>query len=430
MFAQPALTSVNPTIAYAPAETLSNGVAGADWWQPYATALPLQGVDIVARQGVASVEIANAALPSLPGLSARMTIASLIVDHGEGTRYSAEVLHLTTSGAAFMTTVPFGADPQFLPTPQGTLPTSVLSGQRETIAGLRAAFHVAPLVGLDGLVEVGRSWYDADNVAMPGTAHPGGYYHLGFTRTAGRATAMVDFYRMEPRYATAILPYGIPENQWSAAFAWPGQWLKSNYQLIDNSVLGVNRQGYRLRYNVDKGAVEWHVEYTDLRQIDPESTVTSQYTGFVDGYYLPQLPANVTYGRQRRYGLWIAWHPRFGDLTLDVVDDRLYRPAIVPTDQVSYVVPQAVLTYSRHFSPNVVAAIGLGRYGMQGVFSEPISFAERRAFVGAEIQQSPRSSTLISFRRTSFSGTSTFPTSPLSPDFIGSALIVEQRYHF
>jgi hypothetical protein len=429
VFAQPAITSVNPAIAYAPAETLSNGLAGSDLWQPYATALPLLGADIVARRGIVTLEMSNAALPALPGTPARLTMGSLVFDHGEGTQYTAQVLHVTTSGATFVTSVPFGADPQFTPTPQGILPTSSLSGQRETIAGLRAAFHLAPGLGIDGIAELGRSWYDASPVARPGTEAPGGYYHFGLTRARRRVTASIDLYRMEPRYATAILPYGVSENQWSAAFAWPGQWLKSNYQLIDNSVLGVNRQGYRLRYFVDIGPLEVHLEYTDLHQIEPETTITATQSGFVDGYYLPQLPDAATFGRQRRYGFWVAWHPAFGDVSLDVVDDALSRPhaAAHPEDQVSYDVPQAVLTYSRHISPTMVGAIGLGRYAMKGVFSSPIDFAERLFFAGVEIRETPKASLLISFRRTAFSGITTFPASPRSPDFTGSLLVVEQR---
>ena len=106
------------------------------------------------------------------------------------------------------------------------------------------------------------------------------------------------------------------------AFAWPGQWLKSNYQLIDNSELGVNRQGYELRYYLDGGPFEMHAQYTDLRQIEPETTETSTQAGFVDGYYLPQLPNQATFGRQKRYAFWTAWHPAFGDLSLDIVDDH------------------------------------------------------------------------------------------------------------
>lgn len=430
VFVEPALTSVNPAIAFAPAESLSSGLAGSDVWQPLSSTLQLDGLDVVGKRGITTLELSDAALPTLPGTSARATIGSLVFDHGEGTRYSLEILHAATGGAPFTTTVPFGADPTYLTTPQGVLPTSVLSGQQQTIVGLRTAFHLMPAWNLDAVTEIGRSWYDAQNVALPGTAAPGGYYHLGFVKTFGRATASLDLYRMEPRYATMILPYGVPENQWAVAFAWPGQWLKSNYQLIDNSVLGVNREGYRLRYFVDKGRFEWHTEFTDLRQIDPETTVTAEETGFVDGFYLPQLPADATLGEQKRYAFWSAWHPSFGDLTLDVVDDQLSRPWVVAIDSVAYDVPQAVLTYARHVSPNVEGAVGLGRYAIDGTFAEPIDFAQRLFFAGAIVKESAQASMLVSFRRTAFSGMTTFPASPLSPDFTGSLVLVEQRYQF
>jgi hypothetical protein len=431
VFAQPALTSVNPAIAYAPAESLNSGLAGTDLWQPDASALPLDGIDVVGKRDDATLELTNAALPALPGEGARLTMGSFVIDHGEGTRYSVQLLHAATSGTPFVTTVPFGADPTFTLYPQGVLPTSMLSGQEETIAGARAAFHLMPAIALDGLVEIGRSWYNAAPVARPGTQSPGGYYHLGFTKTHNRATAMFDVYRMEPRYATMILPYGAPENQWSAAFSWPGQWLKSNYQLIDNSTLGVNRQGYRARYALDGGPFEVHLEYTDLHQIDPETTLTATQVGFVDGYYLPQLPNAATFGQQKRYGFWAAYHASFGDLTLDIVDDTLYRP-FAPDhveDRVSYEVPQAVATYSRHLRSNVVFATGLGRYAIKGTFSEPLDFSERLFFTGIELREG-KASTLLSFRRTAFAGITTFPASSASPDFTGSMLILEQRYRF
>lgn len=429
VFAQPALTNVNPAIAYAPAETLSNGLAGSDAWQPLSNALPLQGADLIAKDGSATLELTRADLPALPGESARVSIGSIVLDRGEGTRFSAEVVHASTGGIAFLTTVPFGADATFASYPQGILPTSMLSGQEQTIAGLRGAFHILPAAGFDGLVEIGRAWYASSLAARPGTSAPGGFYHAGLVHAHGRVTASLDFYRMEPRYATMILPYGAPENQWSVAFAWPGQWLKSNYQLIDNSVLGVNRQGYRLRYFVDRGPFEIHLEYTDLHQIDAETTVSALQTGFIDGYYLPQQPAAATFGRQKRSALWAGWHPAFGDLTLDVVDDTLYRPFLAghPEDAVSYEVPQAVLTFARHVSPSVVASTGIGRYALKGTFSEPLDFSQRLFFAGVEMAQTPRASLLVTFRRSSAGGITTYPAVPTSPDFTGSTIVVEQR---
>jgi hypothetical protein len=294
---------------------------------------------------------------------------------------------------------------------------------------LRGAFAVSPYYAVDGLVEIGRAWYDSARAAMPGTTKPGGFYHAGLIKTQGRVTASFDYYRMEPRYASMILPYGIPENQWSAAFAWPGQWLKSNYQLVDNSVLGINRQGYRFRYYVDKGPLEVHLEFTDLHQIEPETRFTAEQEGFVDGFYLPQVPGYATFGQQKRVALWTAWHPSFGDLTLDLVDDELYRGYAVahPEDRVSYSVPQGVIAYARHVSPNVVASAGLGRFAIEGAFDEPLDFAQRVFLAGVEVKQSTTTSLLVSWRRSTFSGLSTAPLAGVSPDYAASLLTVEQR---
>ncbi|MGB6517051.1 MAG: hypothetical protein WBE79_00945 [Candidatus Cybelea sp.] len=428
VFIAPLLTSINPAIAYAPAETLSSGLAGSDDWQPFSTQLPLDGADLFAKKGIATLELTTGALPSLAGASSRVTIGSLVFNHGEGTTYTAQVVHATTSGASFLTGAAFGANPHFFPTPQGMLASSTLSGQQQTIAGASASVHVMPRWNLDGTVEIGRAWYDAQNVAMPNSARPGGYYHVGFVKTLGRATASIDAYRMEPTYATIVLPYGVPENQWGAAWAWPAPWLGSSFQLVDNSVLGVNRQGYRLRYFVDGGPLEVRLEYANFAQIEATTTATAQQTGFVGGYFPVELPPNATLGRQERYGLWIAWHPRFGDLTLDVIDDQFWRPAAVPLDRVALDIPQTVLTYSRHFSPRLVWATGIGRYTMNGTFSEPVSFHHDMFFVGAIFKQTAQASILATFRRNALDGISSYPPMPTSPNFTGSQLIVEQRY--
>jgi hypothetical protein len=428
VFTQPPLTSVNPAIAYAPAETLSSGLPGSDDFTPLESQLPLDGADILAKNGIASFELTSAALPSPPGLSARATIGSLVSDHGEGTRYAVEALRATTSGTSFETPVSFGADPHFFDTPQGVLTTSTLSGQQQTIIGASASVHVMPNWNLDGIAEIARAWYDAQGVAMPGTSKPGGYYHVGLLKTFGRATAAIDAYRMEPRYATIVLPYGIPENQWGAAWAWPAPWLGSSYQLVDNTVVGVDRQGYRLRYFLDKGPIEVHLEFANLWQIDPSTSVTVQQMGFVGGYFPTQLPWHATLGRQKRYGFWTTWHASFGDLTFDFIDDELARPWVIPSDNVALDVPQAVLTYSRHFSPSVILATGIGRYAMIGTFSEPVDFAQRTFFAGAIVKETAKASILATFRRNAFGGISSYPPMPTSPDFTGSQLIVEQRY--
>jgi hypothetical protein len=66
---------------------------------------------------------------------------------------------------------------------------------------------------------------------------------------------------------------------------------------------------------------------------------------------------------------------------------------------------------------------------MDGRFSEPIDFAERIYLAGVELKETPRSSVLVSFRRTTFAGVSTAPLAGISPDFTGSLVVVEQRVH-
>lgn len=428
VFAQPPLTSVNPAIAYAPAESLSNGLPGADDFQPLATQLPLDGIDLFAKKGIASLELTTGALPSLPGVSARVTIGSLIFDHGEGTTYSVEALHATTSGETFATSVPFGANPQFYYTPQGVLAASALSGQQQTIVGASASVHVVPAWKLDGTVEIARAWYDAQNVAMPGTSEPGGYYHLGLEDQFGRATASLDAYRVEPHYATMLLPYGIPENQWSATWAWPAPWVGSTYQLMDNTVVGVDRQGYQVRYFVDGGPFEVHAEFADFEQIEPTTILTAQETGFYGNYFPPQQSAHATLGIERRYGFWANWRTGYGVLTLDVIDDQFLRPSVVATENVNLDAPQTMLTYSKHFTPRLIGAIGTGRYAMSGYFAEPVFYHQQLWFVGAIFKETDQASLLATFRSTTFAGDSSYPPMPLSPNFSGSQIIVEQRY--
>ena len=431
VFVQPPLTNVTPAIGFATAETIGNGPLALDSWPSPEPGLPLHGIDFTAHRGIATLELTNATLPSLPGTSARVSIASLVFDHGEGTRYSASFLHLVTGGDLLSTSMLFGMDAKTNPGPQGPLPTSTLGGQIETIAGLRAAFHLSS--SLDSVAEVGRAWYDASNVLEPGTNRPGGFYHLGVSAHRGRATLSVDGYRFEPRYATAILPYGTPENVWSVAWSWPGPWLKSTYQLADNTLLGINRQGYRIRYGVDKGPLEVHASFATYRQIEPATFSNEHQEGFVEGFYLPQFNDSATLGIQHQYGLWIAWHPSLGDVTFDYINDTMHRDNSPghPEDHVSYQSPQAVLTFAHKFSPAAIADIGFGRYAMRGSFASTatnIDYFQNVSFIGAQLTESEYGALLVQLRRSSFAGLPSILNGP-SPNFNATTLIVEQRFH-
>ena len=428
VFTQPAFASVVPSLVVAPAESLGNEAPTADWWALANPVYPLHGVDLVARSGLATAELSDATLPSLPGTSARIAMGSLVVDHGEGTRYSAQVLHLATGGALVPTTILFGVG-ALVPSPQGPLPATTIGGQSETIFGLRAAFHA--LRNLDAVTEYGHSTYAAQNVALPGSGRPGSYVHAGLTYGFGRSSLALDWYRNDPYYATAILPYGIPENVWSVAWSWPGQWLKSNYQLINNAPVNVDRQGYRVSYRLGKGPLELRAAYANFGEIAPISITNAMQTGFVDGFFLPQTDADATLGRQRQYALWATWHAPFADVTIDYTEDTMRRRALPaePVDLVSYDTPEYSAYASRKIGGSALVSLGYARYGMRGSFGQPytnIDFAQHLWFGGAEFRQSAALSTLVTLRRAWFNGLPSQLGGP-PPDFTGTLILIEQR---
>ncbi|HEY6236839.1 MAG TPA: hypothetical protein VIW69_17190 [Candidatus Elarobacter sp.] len=432
VFVQPALTNALPSVGIATPETLGDGPPALDAWQPSSQVLPLHGADFVGKRGLATLELTSAALPSLPGTAARTNMASLVIDHGEGTKYTAQYLHLATGGNLVSTTVLYGGNSRLEPSPQGPLPISAIGGQRQRIFGVSAAFHASK--ALDAIAEFGHSTYDADHVAQPGTGQAGNYLHAGVSRTAGRATAALDLYRNEAYYAQALLPYGIPENVWSVAWSWPGQWLKSNYQLINDFPVNIDRQGYRIKYSVKGGGspLDVRVSYADFRQIAPITYANALRTGFVDGFFLPQPNDAATLGRQHQYGLFAGWHPGNVDVTVDYAEDTMRRPAIAahPEDTVSYDNPEVVLTVARRARANVLLSAGFARYGMRGSFGQGytnVDFAQRTAFVGAELAQGPHLTSLLSLRRTAFGGIPSRLGGP-PPDFTGTLFVFEQRY--
>jgi hypothetical protein len=445
VFVQPAVTNVAPAIAVATPETLGDGPPNLDGWKPSDGVLPLHGLDLVAKHGLASLEVADAALPSLPGTGAQVHSASLVIDHGEGTRYSAEIVHVSTGGNPVATTVlsgfsdaapdpqcPAGTPPGILCTAQGPLPSTMIGGQQQTTVGARAAFHVTR--STDGVVEIGRSTYDAQLVAEPGSARPGSYYLAGVTRKLGPGNLSLDVYKNGAFYATALLPYGAPENVWSVAWSWPGQWLKSNYQLINDYPVNVDRQGYRVKYAFKRGPFDVRASYANFGQITPITYANALQTGFVDGFFLPQANDAATLGRQRQYELYAAWRSPVGDLSADYDEDTMYRgyDGTATQDYVSYDTPAYVVTFARHLTSTVIASIGYERYAMRGSFGQAytnVDFAQRGGIAGVEWAMSARASLLASVRRTAFAGIPAAAGGP-SPDFTNALLTIEQRYRF
>jgi hypothetical protein len=432
IFTHPPLTNVTPAIGVATAETLGDGSPALDWWPAAPIGSPLLGVDFTSRRGSGTFELSDAQLPALPGTAARIVNGSYFVDRGGGTRYAFQVLNATTSGNAIATTTMFGADAQTIDGPKGELPVSTLGTQRQTIVGGAARFHLSPRYS--GAIDLARAWYDAQNTIEPGSQKPGDYARLGLSEHAGRSTTGIELFEFSPRYASEILPYGAPENIWSVAWSWPGVWLKSNYQLVDNTALGSNRKGFRLRYALSPGTGPFalRVSYARYWQIDPATLANVNQTGFVEGFFLPQQNDAGTLGGSQQYALWASLTHSWGTFTLDYVNDLQYRPAVAshPEDYVSYVAPEAVVTFSHQLTPSALVSIGAGRYAMRGQWATtPVDYGQNVAFAGLELQESPHAGLLVQLRSSSFAGVPSEPTSLLSPDFGGTLVIVEERLH-
>jgi hypothetical protein len=426
VFAPPPLTSVVPSLGPSLAETLGPGMPGIDSWQASPSSLPLLGVDAFGKIASASMEISDALLPSPAGTSARLSMGSVVFDEGDAGRYSAQLARVWTGGAPIGTTTFYGIDRQTYPGAQGRLFTSVLQNQEETIGGVRALFH--PLRRWDGLVELGRSWYDATPVTLPGTQHFGNFEHFSLVRHFGKDSATIEYHRFDPTYATAILPYGIPENIWSVAWSWPGVWLKSNYQMVDNSVTGANRAGYRFRYD-GSGKLEAHASYGQWRQLVPETVANASQVGFVDGYFLLQKNGFGTYGSDRQAGVYLAWHLLRDDIAFDGVEDYLDRPSLgtQTIDTVAMRTPELIFSVTHHFSKTLLASAGYGRYEAVGTWgTTPVQSIYGLGFAGVQFSTGPRSALLLQVRRYALNGVPSVPGG-LAPTMQGTGIVVDQR---
>jgi hypothetical protein len=427
VFAPPPITSVAPSLGAQTAETLGPGMPSIDQWMASPSTLPLLGVDGLWHEGNATIELSDALLPSPAGTQERLTMGSLVWDRGDDGRFSIQLAHLWSTGAPILTTCFFGINQQIDYSALGRLYTSVLANQVETIGGARAFFH--PLKGWDALVELGRAWYDAGLVSFPGTSHFGNYEHFSAAKHFGKDIATLEYHRFDPRYATMILPYGIPENVWAVAWSWPGVWLKSTYQLVDNSTVGANRAGFHFKYDHDGKSLEFHAAMGDWRQLVPETIANASQVGFVDGFFLPQQNAYATLGRDQQLALYVAWHLPRDDFAFDGVEDYLSRPADAqqPIDVVAMRSPQAVVSWAHHFNAKLLAVAGYGRYAAIGTWAlAPVDAIYGLAFAGVQFATGSRTALLIEGRHYALTGLPSMPGGP-PPTMHGSGLLVDQR---
>ncbi|MGA2393620.1 MAG: hypothetical protein ABSH03_09755 [Candidatus Lustribacter sp.] len=433
VFAPVAITSVIPALGPQTQESLVPSYPALASWTMASAGLPLHGADLVLNQGLGTVELTDADLPSPPGIGTRLTMASLVIDHGGGTRWSAQFAHLNSGGEPLSSSVLYGTDPLVPQTEQGVLAESTVAGQRQTIVGLRGAFHLAP--GIDGLVEIGRSWFDADGAANPYVGPvQADYEHFSISHTVRRLTGAIEWYRFDPYYAPFSMAYGANENFWTSAWSWPGFAYESGYQSVDNSIVSNNRQGLRARFNIDGGPIEMHLVASHFDQITPYDLADYANVGFTETEFPPQIGTG-TIGRQGQLGAWLTWHLSVADVILDSIYDQIDRAPSPgqPEEAVHMSVPQYVLTVARTFNSNFIATVGFGRFAQIGAWAvvgqNNIDFSQRTAFLGAQWRENDHLASILTVRRTTFSGQPFVAGGPIQ-DYEGWTVLFEQRFHY
>jgi hypothetical protein len=435
VFTQPPTANSLAGLLLKTPESLNPNSPSLDAWAAPPSTLPMRGFDLTFSSRAVSIEATDAALPALPGTSARLTGLSIggFDDAGHGAML--QTLDVRTGGAPISTTTGFGAPLQIIPTDQGQFAVSTLYGQREKITGVRVAEPMG--LGLDATVEYAHSTYQADGIGKPQTAG-GSWTHASLAHGIGPAMLTVHYYRFEPTYATIILPYGVPENVWSVAYSWPGPWLKSNYQLVDTTALGVNRQGPEIAYSFASKSVQAVASYSSFKQIAPITPANLTQLGFVEGFFLIQRnPADATLGSFKRSAAYIGKTFKFGTIGLDFVDDGLHRDANPrePFDAVSYDAPQAVLSWSRPIGDRALLAAGAGYFGMRGSWADGaetnVDYGMHVYYAGAQFAEHGGDALMLTLRRSDMRGSPYFGALHAlrygSPTFDATTILVEER---
>ena len=432
VFTPPPLASWLPSFNLQPFESAGPGIADLDAWTHLSSTLPMLGTDASVSIGHVSAEGTDALLPSPPGTMARMFGFAAALDRGDAGRLSLDWVNVTTTGASLTVPTLYGADPTLHPGAQGNLATSTLARQSQTIAGVRALVH--PFAGYDTTLELGRAWFDAGLVARPNSSKPGNYEHLAFARHFNaHDNAGIEFYRFDPRYATAVLPYGIPENVFGVAWIYPGPWLKGTYQLAGNSAIGANRTGVRAFANFNRGRLRANASYYAYRQIEPSSYDNLTQTGFVEVDYLVESPGNTNLGQTHSVATYLGWQLPLDTIGVDFARDtqlRAYNPA-APGDYVDMRYPQIVVSDVHRFSDDLRAEAGYARYSASGTWTlTPVTGIYTMGFAGVQFNfDSSRQQLFVQIRRYGLTGLPSIPGGP-PPTLRGTAIVVDHHIAF
>jgi len=406
--------------------TLGDGPPSVDVLKEGPTIYPLSGADLWLKNDIATMEIATADLPAPSNAPARILTGSLVIDHGGGLKYSAAITALNTWGPD-TGRVLFGSNPTLV----NGVPQSTVLGQQMLVAGIGATL---PFGDSDGEVRYGYSCYGASGAAQATpTCTSGNFYYAKLHHGFAHFDVALEGTRFEANYAPAILDYGTIENVWTYPAAWPGTWLRGDYQLVDNSEVGPNRQGGGIKTTFIIAGVEVRLGFAQYSQIRSLDASTAFVPGFIEPFFLPQSSALGTIGYEQHWTGWFNYHAKWADITLDLSQVNAWRPAPAgqPQDNVNMNYPSGVLTLSRPFGPKVSGAAGVGRFALNGQFDTSgvnnASLAQDMVFAGVQLRSNATTGYGLEYRLYSTSGTPTLPGAP-SPAFHGPQLQFYQRF--
>jgi len=407
-------------------QSIGDGPPTNDVLKEGPTVLPLSGGDFWYKAGLGTLEVASADLPAPSTAPARVLTGSLTIDHGSGLNYSGELTSLTTWGPD-TGAVLFGSNASLV---MG-VPQSTVFGQHMIVVGLGASF---PLGVSDASVHYGHSCYGASGAAMAtSSCTSGNYYYAKLHHGFDHFDVAVEGVRFEPGYAPAILDYGTLENVWTYPAAWPGTWLRGDYQLVNNSEVGPNRQGGRILGTTVLFGVEVRLAFAEYSQIQALNATNAFVPGFIEPYFLPQTASAGSLGSEQHFEGWFNYHAGFADITLDLSQVNAWRqaPAGQPQDNVLMQYPSGVLTLAHNFGPKVYGAAGVGRFALNGQFdtSGPnnASLSQNVVFAGLELRPNGTTGYGLQYRLYSVNGSPTLPGG-LSPAYHGPQIQFYQRF--
>jgi len=390
--------------------------------------LPLQGYDLWAKTNAFTFEASNANLPAMAGTVARESTLSGIYAAGQ-IKISAEIAHLMQSGP-ISGRFSFGGAPSTTALDgSAEVPFSTLTGQRMAIEGIGASF---PLATADAELRYAHSCYAADNVAIPTAGcTSGNYYYVKLHQGFSKFDLVIDAVRFEPQYAPAVLSYGTIENVWSAPFSINTNFLKGDYQFVDNSEVGPNRQGIRAATTFLIGGVETRIAFGHYQQVTPYDLTDGTQVGYIEPYFSPQTSAQGVRGYENHASAWFGWHPKIADVSLELSDVTTARgaPAGSPQDGIAIDYPSAVVSVSRLFG-RLLGGVGAGRYAVQGswdtVGTINASLSQDVVFAGLEYRANANSAYALQYSVFSVNGTPIVPAG-FSPAYHGPQLQFYQR---